>query len=144
LERIDLSLECTYLPACKIIWHDKRIQDKMDVAKRRCMEIDGCFPLVTRLGITYVPPIVLVYLLLKYDMFGRRCPTTKTGFLLLMTSFTCFFVVLVITVLTYFLRTKPIHASLCGSIGKGFVYHACGREFESRLKWNFSNFPHHL
>jgi len=34
--------------------------------------------------------------------------------------------------------------SLCGSVGKDFVYHACGHEFESRLKWKFSNFPHHL
>jgi len=25
-----------------------------------------------------------------------------------------------------------------------FVYNACVREFESRLKWTFSNFPHHL
>jgi len=34
--------------------------------------------------------------------------------------------------------------SLCGSVDKDFIYHACGHEFESRLKWTFSNFPHHL
>jgi len=34
--------------------------------------------------------------------------------------------------------------SLCGLVGKDFVYHACGHEFESRLKRKFSNFPHHL
>jgi len=29
--------------------------------------------------------------------------------------------------------------------GKGrFVYHVCGHEFKSRLKWKFSNFLHHL
>jgi len=33
---------------------------------------------------------------------------------------------------------------LCGSVGKDFVYHACGHEFESRLKGKFSNFPHHV
>jgi len=33
---------------------------------------------------------------------------------------------------------------LCGSVGKDFVYHACGHELESRLKWKFSNFPYHL
>jgi len=27
--------------------------------------------------------------------------------------------------------SKP--ASLCGSVGKDFVYHACGQGFESRL-----------
>jgi len=31
-----------------------------------------------------------------------------------------------------------------GAVGKDFVYHACGHEFESRLKWNFSNFTYHL
>jgi len=36
----------------------------------------------------------------------------------------------------------PAFASLCGSVGKDFIYHACGHE--SRLKWKFSNFPHHL
>jgi len=34
--------------------------------------------------------------------------------------------------------------SLYGTVGKDFVYHACGHEFESRLKWKISNFPHHL
>jgi len=34
--------------------------------------------------------------------------------------------------------------SLCCSLGKDFVYHACGHEFKSRLKWKVSNFPHHL
>jgi len=33
---------------------------------------------------------------------------------------------------------------LCRSVGKDFVYHACGNEFEPRLKWNFFNFPNHL
>jgi len=28
-----------------------------------------------------------------------------------------------------------------GSVGKDFVYHACGHEFESRLKWKLHNFP---
>jgi len=37
-----------------------------------------------------------------------------------------------------------ILASLNGSVGKDLVYHACGHEFESRLKRKFSNFPHHL
>jgi len=37
-----------------------------------------------------------------------------------------------------------IIVSLCGSVGKDFVCHACGHEFESRPKWKFSNFPHHL
>jgi len=42
-------------------------------------------------------------------------------------------------------RPGPYVVTLCGSIGKDFVYHVCGHEFESRrLKWNFSNFPHHL
>jgi len=35
------------------------------------------------------------------------------------------------------------HSDWWGSVGKDFVYHACGHEFESRLKWKFSNFPHH-
>jgi len=30
--------------------------------------------------------------------------------------------------------------SLCGSVGKDFVYH----EFKSRLEWDFTSFPHHL
>jgi len=33
---------------------------------------------------------------------------------------------------------------LCGSVGEDLVYHACGHEFESQLKWNFFIFPHHL
>jgi len=39
---------------------------------------------------------------------------------------------------------RSLLASLCGSVSKDFVYHACGQEFESRPKWKFSNFPHHL
>jgi len=40
---------------------------------------------------------------------------------------------------------RPLGDScLCGSVAKDFGYHACGREFESRLKWKFSNSPHHL
>jgi len=35
-------------------------------------------------------------------------------------------------------------ASLCGSVGKDFVYHACGHEFESRMEWKISNFLHPL
>jgi len=33
---------------------------------------------------------------------------------------------------------------LCGSVGKDFLYHACGHEFESRLNWEFYDFLHHL
>jgi len=35
-------------------------------------------------------------------------------------------------------------ARLCSSVGKDFVHQSCGHEFESRLKWKFSNFRHHL
>jgi len=31
-----------------------------------------------------------------------------------------------------------------GSVGKDLVYHACGHELKSRLKWKFSNFQHYL
>jgi len=44
----------------------------------------------------------------------------------------------------YLYKYKLHNASLCGLVGKDFVYHACGHEFESRLKWTFRNFPHHL
>jgi len=37
--------------------------------------------------------------------------------------------------------TGSILASLCGSIGKDLVYHACGHEFESRT---FSDFLQRL
>jgi len=37
--------------------------------------------------------------------------------------------------------TTKVHASLCGSVGLDFIYHACGHEFESRLN---ENFPHQL
>jgi len=46
--------------------------------------------------------------------------------------------------MTIFMQSSQKVASLCGSVGKDFVYHVCGHEFESRLKWKFSNFPHHL
>jgi len=47
--------------------------------------------------------------------------------------------------LTFKRQNYQLHtASLSGSIGKDFAYHASGHEFESRLKWNLSNFPHHL
>jgi len=36
------------------------------------------------------------------------------------------------------------NSTVCYSVGKDFAYHACGHEFKSRLKWKFSNFPHHL
>jgi len=39
---------------------------------------------------------------------------------------------------------QDVLASLCGSVGEDFVYHACGHEFKSRVKRKFSNFPHHL
>jgi len=32
------------------------------------------------------------------------------------------------------LLSEYLIASLCGSVGKDFFYHACGHEFESRLK----------
>jgi len=35
------------------------------------------------------------------------------------------------------LSPYSLNASLCGSVGKDFIYHACGHEF-------FSNFSHHL
>jgi len=35
-------------------------------------------------------------------------------------------------------------ASLCGSVDKDCVCHACGHEFDSRLEGKFSNVPHHL
>jgi len=38
----------------------------------------------------------------------------------------------------------PKKASPCCSVGEDFVYHTCGHELKSRLKWKFSNFPHHL
>jgi len=41
-------------------------------------------------------------------------------------------------------ETIPLIYSLCGSVGKDFVYHACGDEFKSRQKGKFSNFPHNL
>jgi len=42
-------------------------------------------------------------------------------------------------------RSCMIHsACLCGSVGKDLVYNACGHAFESRMKWKFSNFPHHI
>jgi len=31
-------------------------------------------------------------------------------------------------------KVQESRVSLCGSVGKDFVYHACGHEFESRLK----------
>jgi len=34
--------------------------------------------------------------------------------------------------------------SLCGSVAKDLVYHACGHEFVSRLKWKLSYFSHHM
>jgi len=34
--------------------------------------------------------------------------------------------------------------TLCGSVGKEFVYHACGHEFESRLKVKVFFSSHHL
>jgi len=39
---------------------------------------------------------------------------------------------------------REFNISLCGSVGKDFVYHACAHEFESGLKWKFSNHSHHL
>jgi len=45
----------------------------------------------------------------------------------------------------FFLWLKNVKPWIkCCIIGKDFVYHVCGHEFESRLKWKFSNFPHHL
>jgi len=42
------------------------------------------------------------------------------------------------------LVSHSLQASLYGAVGKDFVYHACGHEFESRLKGKFSNFPYYL
>jgi len=35
---------------------------------------------------------------------------------------------------TFLVFYAKVQASLFGSVGKDFVYHACGHEFESRLK----------
>jgi len=49
-----------------------------------------------------------------------------------------------ITCAVSFINFLQLQTSLCGSVGKDFVYHAYGHRFESRLKCKFSDFPHHL
>jgi len=49
----------------------------------------------------------------------------------------CISVSIILIVMLY---ASANEASLCGSVGKDLVYHACGHEFKSRMIWNFLNF----